>query len=193
MMTERQYSRPASADALLDQRRLSLALRSGAGLLFAVAFLWPAITEATLVNLFAAYAFVDGVLVLSPGGWSSRCRPLWPLLVGGCVDIAAAAAAYAWPAVTLPDLVNLATVWAIALGITFTVASATLRQAGGDYLLLLSGIASALFGRALLSHPAGDVVIMSTWTGLYTLTLGILFLKLTLQLYRPIAIDLSAQ
>jgi hypothetical protein len=33
---------------------------------------------------------------------------------------------------------------------------------------------------------------MSTWTGLYALTLGILLLKLTLQLYRPIAIDLSA-
>jgi uncharacterized membrane protein HdeD (DUF308 family) len=92
----------------------------------------------------------------------------------------------------LPDLVNLATVWAIALGITFTVASATLRQAGGDYLLLLSGIASAVFGRALLSHMAGDVVVMSTWTGLYALTLGIVLLKLTLQLYRPIAIDLSA-
>jgi len=193
MMTERQYSRAASADALLDQRRLSLALRSAAGCLFAVAFLWPAITEAALVNLFAAYAFVDGVLVLSPGGWSSRCRPLWPLLLGGCVDIAAAAAAYAWPAMTLLDLVNLATVWAVALGITFTVASATLRRAGGDYLLLLSGIASAVFGRALLSHMAGDVVIMSTWTGLYALTLGILLLKLTLQLYRPIAIDLSAQ
>jgi uncharacterized membrane protein HdeD (DUF308 family) len=186
-------SRAAGADALLDQRRLSLALRSAAGLLFAIAFLWPAITERTLFNLFAAYAFVDGVLVLSPGGWSRPYRPLWPLLLGGCVDIAAAAAAYAWPGMSLPDLVNLATLWAIALGISFTVASATLRHASGDYLLLLSGIASAVFGRALLSHMAGDVVIMSTWTGLYALTLGILLLKLTLQLYRPIAIDLSAQ
>jgi len=192
-MPERRISRPASAYALLDQRRLSLALRSGAGLLFAIAFLWPAISERTLVNLFAAYAFVDGVLVLSPGGWSRLSRPLWPLLAGGCVDIAVATAAYAWPGMNLPDLVNLATIWAIALGITFTVASATLRHAGGDYLLLLSGIASALFGRALMSQMAGDVVVMSTWTGLYALTLGILLLKLTLQLYRPIAIDLSAR
>jgi uncharacterized membrane protein HdeD (DUF308 family) len=191
-MPERRNSRAASADALLDQRRLSLALRSAAGLIFAITFLWPAITERTLVDLFAAYAFVDGALVLAPGGWSLAHRPLWPLLIGGCVDIAAAAAASAWPGLALPDLVNLATIWAIAQGITFTVASATLRQAGGDYLLLLSGIASALFGRALLSHMAGDVVIMSTWTGLYALTLGILLLKLTLQLYRPIAIDLSA-
>lgn len=172
---------------------MSLALRSAAALLFAVAFLWPAITEATLVSLFAAYGFVDGALALSAGGTGLRYRAIWPLLIGGCVGIAASAAAFAWPDMKLLDLVNLATIWAIALGITFTAASATLRQADGDYLLLMSGIASALFGRALLSHMAGDVVVMSTWTGLYAMTLGILFFKLTLQLYRPFAIKLSTE
>jgi hypothetical protein len=56
---------------------------------------------------------------------------------------------------------------------------------------LLSGIAIGLFGRALMSHAAGDVVVLSTWLGLYALTSGILLFKLTLQRYRPMFVDLS--
>ncbi len=182
-----------SASALLDQRRLSVALRSAAALVFAIGFLWPAISETTLIGLFAAYAFVDGILALSPGGWGFPDRPVWPLLVGGLVGLAASAAASVGPGMNLPDLVHLTTIWAIALAITFSAACATLREADADYLLLLCGIASALFGRALLSHMAGDVVVLSTWMGLYTLTLGILLLKLALQLYQPVALDFSPE
>jgi uncharacterized membrane protein HdeD (DUF308 family) len=181
------------ANALLYERRASLALRSGAAILFAVACFWPTLADAMLIKLFAAFAFVDGILTLSSGGWSLSSRPGWPLLTGGCVDLAAAVAAYAWSGATLLDFVNLMTIWAIALGTTFTVACATLRQADSDCLLLLSGIASGLFARALLSYTAADIVVISTWTGLYSLTLGILLLKLTLQRYQLVALDLSAQ
>jgi uncharacterized membrane protein HdeD (DUF308 family) len=180
-------------NTLLHERRSSLALRSGAAVLFAIACFWPTITDAMLIKLFAAYAFVDGVLTLSSGDWALSCRSVWPLLVGGCLDLVAAAAAYGWSGMTLVDLVNLLTIWAIALAITFTLACATLRQADGDYLLLLSGIASGLFVRALLSSTAADTVVISTWMGLYGLTVGILFLKLTLQHYQLVALDLSPE
>jgi uncharacterized membrane protein HdeD (DUF308 family) len=180
------------ANALLHERRAS-PLRSGAAVLFAIACFWPTITDAVLIKLFAAYAFVDGILTLSSGGWCLSCRSVWPLLTGGCVDLAAALTAYACSGATLLDLVSLMTIWAIALGTTFTVACATLRQADGDYLSLLSGIASGLFVRALLSCTAADIVVISTWIGLYSLTLGILLLKLTLQRYQLVALDLSAQ
>ena len=87
----------AGANALLDQRRLSLALRSGASILFAVAFFWPTLTFATLVRLFAAYAFVDGILTLSPGGWSPRTRWVWPLLPRRRCRYCRGAVAYVWP------------------------------------------------------------------------------------------------
>ena len=182
-----------NGNALLDGRRSSLALRSAAGLFFAIACFWPAITDAILINLFVAYAFLDGTLTLSPGGWAPAHRPVWPLLIGGCVDLAAAAAAYIWPVTTLLDLVNLITIWAIALGTTFAIACASMRQADGNYLLLLSGIASGLFARTLMSYTGTDIVLISTWTGLYALTSGILLLKLTLQRYPLAALDLSAQ
>jgi uncharacterized membrane protein HdeD (DUF308 family) len=179
------------ASALLDQRRLSLALRSAANLLFAIAFFWPTLTFSASVQLFVAYAFVEGVLTLSPGGWRMAQRAVWPLLIGGCVNVAMAAAVYVWPAMTPFEFANLLVIWAIALAASRTVGCATLRDADRDYLLLLSGIAAALFGRAVLTPAAGDVVVLATWLGLYALTLGILLFKLTLQRYRPIAVDLS--
>jgi hypothetical protein len=68
-----------------------------------------------------------------------------------------------------------------------------LRRADRDYLLLLSGIASGLFARALLSSTAADTVVISTWMGLYGLTLGILFLTLALRQYELVTLDLSAE
>jgi uncharacterized membrane protein HdeD (DUF308 family) len=180
-------------DTLLRECRSSLALRSGAAVLFGIGCLWPTITDAMLIKLLSGYAFVDGILTLSAGGWVlSRCC-VWPLLMSGCVGLVIAATAYAWPGMTLVGLLNLLTVWALALGMTFTVAAATLRGADRDYLLLLSGIASGLFARALLTYTAADIVVISTWTGLYGLTIGILFLKLTLQQYPLVALDLSVE
>src|SRR5215212_2760023 len=105
-----------TGNVLRDELRLCFALRSAAGILFRLAFFWPAIGDAALVRLFAAYAFVDGILVLSAGGWSARSRCVWPLLLGGCADIVAAAAAYAWPGMPLLGRVNLMALWAIILG-----------------------------------------------------------------------------
>lgn len=182
---------PADANALLDQRRLSLALRSGASLLFACAFFWPTLTLPMLVKLFAAYAFVDGILTLAPGGWSLQERAVWPLLAGGCINIAAAAAAYLGPALGWFEIGNLLAAWAIALAASRTIGCATMRQADPDYLLLLAGIAAGFFGRALWSPAAGDAVVLATWIGLYALAIGIVLFKLTLRRYRPIFVDLS--
>jgi uncharacterized membrane protein HdeD (DUF308 family) len=182
------FSPAPSAAALLGERRISLALRSGAALLFGLAFLWPTLSEAMLFRLFAAYAIADGILALAPGGWAHR--RVWPLLIGGCIDIAAAAAVYGWPGMTLTGLTNLAAIWAVAIAASFAAACWTLREADDEYLLLLSGIASLIFGRALMSQLAGgDVVVLSAWTGLYALTMAVLFLKLTLKHYRLMLLD----
>jgi uncharacterized membrane protein HdeD (DUF308 family) len=180
-----------NVNVLLDQRRLSLTLRSGVGLVFAIAFFWPTLTFSGLVGLFAAYAFVDGILILSTGGWGLAQRPVWPLLIAGCADIVAAAAAYFSPGLTFNGFGNLLAAWAVAMAAGCAISCATLREADPDYLLLLSGIAAGLFARALLSHTAGDVVVLSTWLGFYALTSGILLFKLALQRFRPIFVDLS--
>lgn len=172
---------------LYAERRLSLALRSGAAVLFAIAFFWPTITETGLVPLFAAYAFVDGALALAPDRWRLAQRPAWPLLLGGAIDMAVAGFVYFWPGMTLPLLIAAATLWATGSGATLSLACATLREADRDHLFLLAGIAALALGRALLSHPAIGAVVLSTWLGLYALTFGIVLLKLVLpQHYREL-------
>ncbi len=173
---------PTAAEIVAD-RGLSLAFRSAAAFVFATAFLWPTINDAMLFRLFAAYAFVDGVLALAPGGWELSYRRAWPLLIGGCVNLVGSGIAYAWPGMNVPMLADVTAIWAVAIGGTFAIACFTLREADPDCLLLLGGIASLVFGRALMSQLAGDVIVLSTWMGLYALTMGVLLLKLTLRRY----------
>src|SRR6185312_15083227 len=85
------------AAELLQDHRLSLALRTAAAFLFGTAFLWPGVNDVMTIRLFAAYTFVDGVLALSPGGWGMACRLGWPLLAGGVIDLAGSGIAYVWP------------------------------------------------------------------------------------------------
>ena len=180
-------SEPAlSADALLRDWRSSLAFRALAAMVFGFAFLWPALPEAMVVRLFAGYALVDGILTLTTGGWAPSYRLGWPLLIGGCIDIVGAGAVYLLlpSGMPLPLLANIAMIWAIASGVALTLASATLRHSDTDHLFLAGGIASLVFGRALLSQLATDPIVLSTWMGLYALTMAVLFLKLTLKHYR---------
>lgn len=169
---------------LVAQRRLAFLLRSPAHFLFAVAFLWPALSFAMLTWLFAAYLFVDAALALAPGGLGIGTRPLWPLFAGGLASLGTAIAAYGWPDPSFSTLVMLAAIWAMAVGAAYGAACFTLREADPDHLLLLSSIASLLFGRALLSHRATDLVVLSTWMGLYALTMGVVTLNFAVKQYR---------
>ena len=174
------------ARTLLYDRRAALAFRAAAALVFGLAFLWPDLHETMVPRLFAGYVLADGILALLPGGWGTLQRLGWPLLIGGCIDIAAAFAVYlALPSgMTMLLLGSIAMVWVIASGTAFTVACATLRQSDTEHLFLAAGIASLLLGRALLSQLATDSVVLSTWLGLYALTMAVLFLKLALKHYR---------
>src|SRR5207248_9658882 len=116
-----------ASNPLLQECRSSLALRSGAAVLFGVACLWPTIADAMLIKLFAVYAFVDGILTLSSGGWVFSRRSAWPLRLGGGFVVVPGATAYASLAMTLVGSTNLLTAWALALGLTFAVAAPTLR------------------------------------------------------------------
>ena len=180
------FAEPArAAEAVLYESRSWLALRGLAAFACAMGFLWPGIPESMVVRLFAAYALVDGMLALRSGAWGRHHRLAWPLLIGGCIDIAGACAVYLWLwSGTGLLFADIAAVWAICGAAAYTLACATLRASDTDQLFLLCGIASLVFGRALLSHLASDPVVLSAWMGLYAMTMAVLFLKLTLKQYR---------
>jgi uncharacterized membrane protein HdeD (DUF308 family) len=178
------FARPMQpAFELLQDHRLSLALRAAAAFLFGTAFLWPDLSGAATIRLFAVYTFIDGILALSPGGWGMAFRLGWPLLIGGVIDLAGSGIAYTWPDLTLPGLGEIAAAWAIASSFAFLAAYTTLHRSDRGQLFLLCAIASMILGRALLSPVPLDAIILSTWLGVYAMTVWVLLLKLTLKQY----------
>jgi uncharacterized membrane protein HdeD (DUF308 family) len=76
------------------------ALRGALAVIFgAAAFVWPGLTFDVLVLLFGAYAFVDGVIVLSFGLLAAGDgQRWWTLVLGGVVGIATGVLTVAHPA-----------------------------------------------------------------------------------------------
>jgi len=171
------------ASELLQDHRLSLALRTVSAFLFGTAFLWPGVTDAATIRIFAAYAFVDGILALAPGGWGMAFRLGWPLLIGGVIDLGGSVIAYVWPEMSLSALGGVAAGWAVASSFAFAAAYVTLHRSDRGQLFLLCAIASMVLGRALLSSVPLDAIVLSTWLGLYAMTVWVLLLKLTLKQY----------
>jgi uncharacterized membrane protein HdeD (DUF308 family) len=179
------FLQPAQPAAeLIQDVRASIALRMAAAFAFSVGFLWPDISGEKLVWLFAAYALVDGVLALAPGGWGPPFRLGWPLLIGGVVSLIASGVAFVWSDMSVPMLADLMAAWAIATSFAFAAAYVALRRFDSDQLFLLCAIASLILGRALLSEFAANPIILSTWAGMYAITMSILLLKVTLRNYR---------
>jgi uncharacterized membrane protein HdeD (DUF308 family) len=177
-------ARPMQPGAeLLQDHRMSLALRTLAAFLFGAAFLWPGVNDIATIRLFAAYTFVDGVLALSPGGWGWPFRLGWPLLIGGVINLAGSGITYVWPDMSLLALGDVAAGWAIASSFGFLAAYAALHRSDRTQLFLLCAIASMILGRGLLSSVPLDAIILSTWLGLYAMTVWVLLLKMTLRQY----------
>jgi uncharacterized membrane protein HdeD (DUF308 family) len=77
-----------------------VALRGALAVSFGIlAFVWPGLRFEVLVLLFGAYAFVDGIFVLSFGLMAAREHgPWWPLVLGGIVGMATGVLTFAQPA-----------------------------------------------------------------------------------------------
>src|SRR5579859_1242311 len=107
-----------------------LALRGVLAILFAViAFCWPGITLVSLVWLWGAYAFVDGVFTLIASVRAAEHQQRWGmLLLEGISGIAVGIIAFAWPGITALVLVYLIAAWAIVTGLLEIAAAIRLRQ-----------------------------------------------------------------
>src|SRR5438067_13856155 len=95
------------------------ALRGAVAVIFGVAaFVLLGFTFDVLVLLFGAYAFVDGVVVLSFGLMAAgEHGRWWPLVVGGIVVLAIGIVTFVQPAATALALVYVIGAWAIVTGL----------------------------------------------------------------------------
>ena len=160
-------------------------LRGIAGVLFGIAtFVAPGVSLAVLVLLFGAYALIDGVLAVITG---VRRRDVsdrwWMLLLEGIVGIAAGIATLVWPGITALALLYVIAAWALLTGAFEIAAAIRLRKVIiGEWLLVLSGIASIGLGILLMIFPGPGALVMVLWIGAYAFVFGILLIALSLRL-----------
>jgi len=162
-----------------------LALRGLMAVLFGVlAFTWPGATLITLVWLFGAFALVNGILSLVLAAKTPKGYPkVGSLIFGGLLGILAGLLAFVMPGITALGLLILIAAWAIVTGIMELMAAVRLRKIiNNEWLLVLAGIASVVFGVLLLFQPAAGALVLIWWIGAWALLSGILLMILAFRM-----------
>jgi uncharacterized membrane protein HdeD (DUF308 family) len=167
---------------LLARNWWAIASRGVLGILFGlVALFLPGATMLSLVLLFAAYVFVDGVLAIVAAVRAAQQHERFGLLVlEGIVNIITAAIAVVWPGITVVAFVLLVAIWAIVSGALML--SAAIRIDYGRWWLALGGLASLIYGALLIGAPLIGALVLTWWLGAYALVFGVSLLVLAFRL-----------
>ncbi len=162
----------------------AIAIRGSLGILFGlVALFLPGATMLSLVLLFAAYAFVDGIFEIISAVRAAREGQRWALLVlEGLVNIATAAIAVLWPGITVVAFVLLIAAWAILSGALMLGAAFHLESGDGRWWLVLGGLVSLIYGALLVVAPMIGAVVLTWWLGAYALAFGVALIVLAFKL-----------
>ena len=159
--------------------------------LFAIAFgilTWvlPGLSLAALVLLFGAYVTADGIL----GVWTAIAgrkdhEHWWVLLLWGLLGIAVGLLTFLVPGLTALVLLFYIAIWAIAIGVLQIVAAVRLRkEIQGEWLLILGGVVSVVFGVLLVARPAAGALAVLWLIATYAVVFGVLFVLLAFKMRR---------
>ncbi|NIA00985.1 HdeD family acid-resistance protein [Massilia sp. CCM 8734] len=162
-----------------------LAVRGAIAIVFGVlALAWPAVTLLTLAVLFAAFALLGGaVWIFGAIKYRGEDRHWWMLLLLGLVSLAVGVLATFNPAITLLTLILLMGANAVVSGVLDIVIAIRVRKfIRGEWLLLLSGVVSIVFGLIVLLFPLGaGAVLLAAMVGVYAIVTGVLLLVLSVR------------
>ena len=161
-----------------------LLLRGIAAIIFGgLALTWPGVTLLTLVLFYGAYALIDGVLAIGAAIVGGTLLPRWWLAVVGLLGIAAGLLTLMMPGLTTVVLLYLIAGWAIATGVFQIIGAIRLRkEIDNEWLLILGGIVSVLFGGAMFAAPGAGALALITVIGIYAVFIGVLLVALSFRL-----------
>lgn len=171
---------------LLGRNWWLILLRGIAAILFGfLAFAWPGATLVTLIAFFGAYALIDGVLALVAAlrGGTGVSRG-W-LIFTGLLGIAAAIGTVLYPGVTALVLVLFIGSWSVVRGVFEIVGALQLRkEIRGEWLLILSGIMSIIFGITVWLMPGPGALAIVWLIGAYSIAFGVVLTALAFRVRR---------
>lgn len=161
------------------------ALRGAIAIIFGIlALIWPALTLLTLVTLFGAFTLVDGIFAVISGITSyGKNERWWAVLINGIIGILIGLITFIWPGMTAIVLVYFIAAWAVVTGILEIVAAIQLRRViTGEWVMILAGAASIIFGILLAIFPGAGALSLVWMIGIYAVFLGILLIVLAFRL-----------
>ncbi len=151
-----------------------------------IAFTHPGITLVTLAILYGIYCFADGITMLVVSINRGRRGESWgQMLFRGIISILVGCVALFWPAMTAIALLFVIAAWAIVRGIMEIFGAIRLRKViSNEWLLVLGGIISVLFGLLLIAHPGSGALSVVWIIGAFALIHGILLIALSFKLHK---------
>lgn len=160
-------------------------LRGVMAVIFAIlAFIWPALTLSVLVVFLGAYLFVDGLFSLVHGfRVIKKDSHWWVLVLEGVLGIAAGLVALFMPGITVVFLITLIAVWCLITGLLEIILAIRLRkELTNEWMLVVAGIFSIIFGILLFAQPLAGVVVIAWWLGAYALLFGFFLILVGMRL-----------
>jgi uncharacterized membrane protein HdeD (DUF308 family) len=173
-----------TADSIIRNWWL-VALRGVVALIFGVLTIFrPGVTLAALILLFGAYAIVNGIFTVVVAIAHHRGEPHWvSLLVSGVLSVALGIVAFVMPRLTALSLLYIIAAWAIVTGVSEVATAIRLRRViTGEWLLVIAGVLSVLFGVFLVLFPGAGALAVTLWIATYAVMLGILLIALAFRL-----------
>ncbi|WP_158161806.1 HdeD family acid-resistance protein [Grimontia hollisae] len=163
-----------------------LLLRGIISIIFGL-MLWTLPTVAsieTLVLVFGIFVLADGLLQSWTALIERKDRENWILLLlWGVVSVVAGILTFTMPGITAIALLFYIAIWAITKGVLEIIAALRLRkEIAGEWLLILGGIFSIVFGGFLMANPAAGAVAIIWVIATYAFVFGAVFVALSLKL-----------
>ncbi len=145
-----------------------------------IALLVPGIALLALIYLFAAFAFIEGVLTLLVAIMERNRLPRWGwLVVEGVAGIIVGILAFVWPGLTALVLLYFVAAWALVTGVLEIAAAFTT----GSWLLAIAGVLSVVFGIILFVHPGAGLLAILWLVGIYAIIYGVILIVHAFQLH----------
>jgi len=161
-----------------------LLLRGLAAILFGVVALgWPGLTLLTLILLYGAYALTDGVVAIIAAIKGGAPAGRGWLAIVGILGIAVGALTFMLPGMTALILLFTIAGWAVATGVLQIIGAIRLRkEIDNEWLLILSGAISVLFGLGVVVNPGAGALAFVWVIGTYAIIAGVLYIGLAFRL-----------
>jgi uncharacterized membrane protein HdeD (DUF308 family) len=144
----------------------------------------PSASLSIMLLFFAGYFLFDGILRVWVAWNSKQNNPYWRwLFVGGVLSVIAGLVTLFAPNVTTILLLYYVAAWAIAIGAVEIFVALKLRaEISGEWLLIITGALSVLFGLYLIFNPSAGIHTLLWLVATYAVLFGALIVLFSLKL-----------